>query len=125
MMFIRQFIYKILIQKECNDNVKEVSQRYSSLSLVSDELKYLLSAMKDEPIFFDDEEFYRLLSVKEVLEAEADMNVEFEKMGIIPLIDCGDNDFVSFDAVSSKWCRYNIAEEFEYSVKNSVIELFE
>lgn len=124
MMRIRQFINGILDEKVSNDNLKVVKERYPSLNLSSEELKYLLSAMKDEPIFFDDEEFYRLLSIQELLDAEEDMNVGFEKIAIIPLIDCGDNDFVSFDSISSKWCKYNIAEEFEFSVKNSLRELF-
>ena len=71
------------------------------------EVKRLLSLQKDA-LFFDD---CRLLSHDEILHASEQLHVDFPEKGILPLIDCGDNDFIVFHLKTGRWSRFNIVDE--------------
>lgn len=123
-MKIIQFLTRVIERQNANDNLKVVEQRFFPLKISNKEAQKLVCAAQPEPIFFDDNNFYRLLSLQEILDAESDMNVPFKKIGVLPLIDCGDNDFLSYDFKNYNWCKFNIVEEFKYSTKKSILDYF-
>lgn len=123
-MKIKQFLTKVLAEKVKTENLKIIEKKFAPLKITADEAKYLISAIQSEPIFFEDEMFYRLLSIQEILDADVYMNVPFKKIGILPCIDCWDNDFISYDFRSYTWCKYNIVEEVKFASKNSIFEYF-
>lgn len=59
------------------------------------------------PVFLEE---YRVLSFSEIINAEDDLKVNLKKEKIIPLIDCGDNDFIVYDFSKKRWAKYNIIE---------------
>ena len=122
-MYISDFFKDVLENQAENDNLKTVENKFFSLSKNAEAQK-LICALKDEPLFFDDENFYRLLSLDEILDAEDDMGVSFKKKGILPLIDCEDNDFISYDFKNNNWCKFNVIEETKFKIKQSVLEFF-
>lgn len=79
-------------------------------------------SLTTETIFFDDNT--RLMSNSEILEAEKDLHVEFVKKGILPFIDCGDNDFIVYHFTKNKWSKYNIIDDVSFKIKDSLLELF-
>ena len=66
---------------------------------------------------------YRFLSLDEIEYADEDLHVNFKKRGIIPLIDCSDNDFIVYDYLSKKWMVFNIVEMVSFNKKASFDEL--
>lgn len=68
-------------------------------------------------------EDYRFLSLDEIEYAEDDLHVDFKKHNYIPLIDCGDNDFVVYDFRNDKWVKFNIIEKVSFKKKQSLEDI--
>ena len=66
---------------------------------------------------------YRFLSLDEIEYAEDDLHVDFKKKNIIPLVDCGDNDFIVYDYCSEKWMLFNIVEKVAFKKKPNFEDL--
>ena len=75
----------------------------------------------NESIFFDDG--CRMLSFDEIVDAENDLHVDFKEKGIIPLVDCGENDFVVYHFKDAIWSKFNIIDETVFKKKNCIDEL--
>ncbi len=121
---IVEFLTKVNEKQDINKNLNVVEKKFSPLKISSGEAQKLVCAVQSEPIFFDDDNFYRLLSLHEILDAESDMKISFKKLGVLPLIDCGDNEFLCYDLKNHNWCKFNIADEFKYSTKKSIFDYF-
>lgn len=74
-----------------------------------------------ESIFFDDGT--RTMSLSEIIDAESDLHVSFKEMGLVPLVDCLDNNFIVYMFKKNQWSKFNIVDETLYSNKNSLNEL--
>lgn len=68
-------------------------------------------------------EGYRFLSLDEIEYAEDDLHVNFKRNGLIPLIDCGDNDFAVYNYIEGKWMMFNIVEQVCFKTKNELDDL--
>ena len=91
---------------------------------LNEEASIAFSVPDDEPMFFSTVDFARMLSWQEILDASSDMCVDFATHGIIPLIDMGDNDYISYNALEQKWCRFNIVDEISFDRKDHLKEYF-
>ncbi len=74
----------------------------------------------DKPLFVDD---YRVLSFAEIKDANDDLEVNFVEECIIPLIDCGDNDFIVYNFKTKKWSLFNIIDNCSFKAKSKLEEL--
>lgn len=90
---------------------------------LSDEIKKITDNI-NESIDFEYRGYLRLLSKKEIIDASKDMNINFIEKGIIPIFDTGDNDYISFNINKSKWCKFNIVDEIDFSLKDNIIDFF-
>ena len=52
-----------------------------------------------------------------------DLHVSFRDKEIIPLIDCGENDFIVYHFMDKIWSKFNIIDETVFKKKNSLEEL--
>ena len=77
----------------------------------------------DETVFLDNG--YRRLSISEIIDAEKDLHVQFRKKGILPLMDCGENDFIVYHFVDNFWSYFNIVDENVFKKKYSLVELLQ
>lgn len=80
-------------------------------------IKKILSSNK-ETIFLSGER--RILSYDEVLQAKDQLHVDFIAYGIIPLIDCYDNNFIVYDYKNNTWNMFNIVDECIFDTKKSL-----
>ena len=71
-----------------------------------------------ETIFFDDDG--RILSFNEMIDAENDLHTEFVKLGLLPLVDCGENDFIVFHVKDDAYSVFNIIEACDFRRKDSL-----
>ena len=74
----------------------------------------------ESSIFFDD---VRILSYKEILNAEYDLHVDFTTKQMIPLADCGDNDFVVYHFDTHEWSKFNIIDEVTFKKRKTLAEV--
>lgn len=63
---------------------------------------------------FFDGDFCRKISLKEILEPIEYFNVDFPKHRLIPVFDCGDNDFIVYRISDGKWLKFNIVDELSF-----------
>ena len=65
----------------------------------------------------------RILSYKEILNAEYDLHVDFKTKQMIPLADCGDNDFVVYHFDTHEWSKFNIIDEVTFKKRKTLAEV--
>lgn len=109
------------LDSQVTDNltVEKVENKYHAQ--FPEVIQRLLSAAS-ETIFFDDD--YRLLSVDEIMDAEADLHVDFVNKKLLPLADCGENDFIVYQFDSESYARFNIVDECSFTQKKDFREVF-
>lgn len=73
--------------------------------------------------FIESEDFLRVLTKDEILNAISDLHVDFKKKKIIPFFDIGDNDFIVYHLATNKWSYMNIVDGVCFSESNSLEEL--
>lgn len=84
------------------------------------EVKQILSFSK-ESIFFDDG--FRALSLAEVLGAWRELHVDFRAQGLVPLFDCGENDFIVYHIRDNVWSKYNIVDGTVFKKRDKLEDL--
>ena len=85
-------LIKAISESSINEEkVRKIQEKYSDSfpDFICKMISYL-----DDVVFLDNN--YRLLSYDEILNAEKELDVDFGALGILPVIDCGDNDFISY-----------------------------
>ena len=87
-----------------------------------EDLQRLIS-MSEESIFFDDD--FRTLSQIEIIQAEEDLHVDFSQKGLLPLIDCGDNDLIVYHLKNGLWSKFNITDGTIFKQRGSLVELLQ
>ena len=110
----KQFMEKLTHTQVADDAVSSVEHIYGPLS--APDVGQLLS-MQDDTLFFDD---CRLLSHDEILRAQQELHVDFTGRGMLPLIDCGDNDFIVFHLKTGRWSKFNIVDESVFQERTSL-----
>lgn len=66
---------------------------------------------------------YRFLSYSEIYYAEDDLGISLRKKKIVPIVDCGDNDFIVYNAADAVWQMYNIVDEIGFSKTKDLADL--
>lgn len=115
----QEFIENLHVNKIDGVKVKKIEDLYKCN--ISEEVKQIVSNC-DETIFFDDDDS-RVLSFREIMDAEEDLHVEFIKKKMIPLFDCLDNDFVVYKTDTHMWMKFNIVDEIDYDEADSLEEI--
>ena len=116
----KQYIEQLKITPINNKVVDLIKNAYGQELPV--ELQQMVS-FSQESIFFDDE--YRTLSIEEILEAQTDLHVDFEGQSIVPVADCGENDFIVYHINDKIWSKYNIIDGISYKRRLQFKEVFE
>ena len=117
-----------MTKKEYINRLKSISFDIEKVSKIEKLYGFKLPAQaksilstNEEAEFFDDGT--RILSYQEVVDAEHDLHVDFNALGIIPIADCGDNDFIVFNSKENIWSKFNIVDETEFKKKATLEEL--
>lgn len=55
--------------------------------------------------------FCRKMDVDEIRESKDFWQVDFPAIGLLPIFDCGDNDFIAYRFSDGKWVKFNIVDE--------------
>lgn len=84
-------------------------------------VKQMISYSK-ESVFFDNG--FRILSLAEILNAQADLHVDFRALKLVPIIDCGDNDFIVYHISDNSWSKFNIVDEIIFKKRRLLTDLF-
>lgn len=114
--------YISVIESSNIDNIKNeaICKKYNfELS----ELMGKIISVADEVVFFDDG--YRAMAYKEILNANDEYNVDFVGLGIIPIIDCYDNDYIVYCIGENKWAKFNLYENVLFKKRDSLEALMQ
>ena len=74
----------------------------------------------DKTLFIDGT---RLLTYNEILGAEEDLGVNFIQLHLLPLFDCGENDFIVYNISKNRWSLFNIIDECVFKETKTLEEL--
>lgn len=85
------------------------------------EIVLKMASNTKKSIFLDNNS--RVLSYDEIVDAEKDLHIAFKEKGILPLIDCGENDFIVYHFVDKIWSKFNIIDETVFKRKKNLEEL--
>lgn len=100
-----EFIKKV---SECEIDKKKLSKLEKTYGVQLPEIIGKIVSYASNPVFLEE---YRVLSFDEICEAKNELNVDFTGMQIIPIMDCGDNDFIVYHCKSMEWSKFNIIDE--------------
>ncbi len=70
-----------------------------------------------QPLFLED---CRVLAYSEIINASEDLKVDFVTNKMIPLVDCGENDFIVYHFDTKKWSMYNIIDNCAFMERESL-----
>lgn len=65
----------------------------------------------------------RLLSLEEILNSDEDLQVDFTSLGLIPIFDIFDNDYICYQVKNGSWCIFNIVDEVSFKKDSTLQEL--
>ena len=108
------YLTKVADTKINATKVDEINKIYGAG--LPDELKRIIS-VAEESIFLDSD--YRILSVDEIKNASKELHVDFKGSGLIPLVDCGENDFIVYNFKTKTWSKFNIIDEAIFKKSDS------
>lgn len=114
----KEYIQQLASVKINMEKVSKVANIYGKD--LPEAVQEIVSA-SEESIFFDDNS--RILAFDEILDAEQDLHVDFKAKGMIPLADCGENDFIVYNIGEKNWSKFNIVDEVSFKKKESLEEL--
>lgn len=100
------------------NKVKKIQEVYETV--LPDTIQKILSN-NDEPVFLDSG--IRILSFDEIVAAEEELHTDFKTRGILPLADCGENDFIVYHFKEQVWSKFNINDEIIFKRRKELKEL--
>ena len=110
--------FESITKKEIDlGKVEKIQNIYNKV--LPEEVQRIVSNAESS-IFLDD---VRILSYKEILNAEYDLHVDFKTKQMIPLADCGDNDFVVYHFDTHEWSKFNIIDEVTFKKRKTLAEV--
>lgn len=83
-------------------------------------IKRIISFSK-ETVFLENDT--RILSASEIIQAEEELHVKFSALQLIPLVDCGDNNFIVYHFSDGSWSKFNLNDESIFKQHKSLEEL--
>ena len=114
----KEYFSKINSIKNLAGEVKLIEKVYNcSLPII---IKQMISYSSNS-VFFEDG--YRTLSTDEIQNAQSDLHIDFISLSIIPVIDCGENDFIVYNFSQNTWSKFNITDECIFKKRTSLLEL--
>ncbi len=117
-MTSKQYVLEVIGTKDNKDRIEKLEGIYKTS--FPDILRNIISAA-DESQFFDNDT--RMLSFDEMVDAENDLHVEFSKLRIFPIMDCGENDFIVYHIDTKNWSMFNINDEISFKNRDLLEEL--
>lgn len=114
----RETFYKTITGTTINHEIVDKIQQAYGTVFPAEVQKILSINLQGD--FIEGAKFCRLLSAKEILNASAELHVDFTKHGIIPVFDIEDNNFVVFDFKNGCWKNFNIVDEVPYGGRLSL-----
>lgn len=101
-------------------NTKKISVVEATYEGKFDDIVNRIISACDKTLFIDD---IRLLTYNEILDAEEDLRINFIQLQLIPIFDCGDNDFIVYHISKNHWSLFNIVDECCFKEKKTLEEL--
>lgn len=78
-----------------------------------------LVSVSEKTEFIED---WRLMANSEIVSANEELHVDFVGKGMLPLIDCGDNNFIVYHFNTDEWSKFNIIDECIFKKKTRIEE---
>ncbi len=75
----------------------------------------------DSADFIDEER--RVLSFEEIVDAGKSLGVDFVSLGMIPIIDAYDNDYIVYVFAEELWAKFNVIDQVTFKKKSTLQEL--
>lgn len=119
-MDIEQYIELIKANEVKRDFVASVEKLYGKT--LTEELKHIVSVVMSDYFISPN---HRVLSATEILRTEDFTGVDFTKLGMIPLIDCKDDDYIVYNFSTQKYEMYNIYDEVSFREADSLKEMIQ
>lgn len=110
-MNTNDFLKQAAVQSIHEGFIKPLEQLYGIV--FEENLRKVLSVNPNGD-FIESTDILRLLSHREMLNANTELAVDFIHLKLIPVFDTGDNDYIVCDLTNNSWCKFNIVDSIKY-----------
>lgn len=114
---MKSFIDKAKNQPINEEVVKSIEKSYSCN--LPEELKHIVSCDDDSRFGYD----IKILSEKEIINAEDIIHGELSSYKLIPVIDIFDYDFIAYDIEEQKYVCINTLDEIVFDNADNIYDL--
>lgn len=115
-----QFLSSLASTKIDNVRVNKLSTIYDSS--IPKQIQKIISA-NNGPVFLNNG--IRILSFNEIMDAEKDLQTDFVNKRMIPIADCGENDFVVYNLTNKTYSKFNINDKSEFKKSSNLKQVLE
>lgn len=107
--------------EKCPINKKRINSMMKKYNAeFSDILAHIIS-YADSTDFIDEER--RALSFEEIADAGNQVGVDFVSLGMIPVIDAYDNDYIVYIFEEDVWAKFNVFDQVAFKKRATLQEL--
>lgn len=106
------------------ENVEIDDKKVSKIKAIYGEITSIIQKIvsySSSSVFLDNG--CRQLSISEIIDADKDLGVDFSKLKMIPLFDCGENDFIVYNLKNNSWSKYNTNDNSIFKKSSSLKDL--
>lgn len=114
----QEYIDSVSKYPENKDRITEISNLYGSK--INGIIAKIIS-FADQADFIGEER--RALSYNEILNAPKEYDTNFKELGIIPIIDAYDNDFIVYIIGEKVWAKFSLSDEVLFKRRSTLEEI--
>lgn len=122
-MTINEYLKKLKSTEVDDDAVDKIEKKYAKISFY--EAKQVISLAGAGGFLDGGKSVCRKLSLDDILDADAELNLDFPEKGIIPFFDRGDNDYIVFDVNKRSWEMFNIVDEISFKSEKALEDILQ
>ena len=121
-MKIEEYLEKLKFVPCDEASIIRVEKRFSTT--LPDDVKRVL-ALAQTGEFLEGKSFCRKLSLDDIFDANAELNLDFVQKRIIPFFEKGDNDYIVFNLKKGRWELFNIVDEISFKARKDLEPLLQ
>ncbi len=111
----KEYLFEV---KRCELSTKKINQIEKKYSQKVPNVLGEVLSFAGNVDFFDEER--RAMDFDEIVTSSEELNIDFVKLGLVPVIDAYDNTYIVYSFFENVWAKYNIIDKTMFKKKENL-----